>query len=140
MRTQIRAGSSTTTMRLDPPELGMLRLRMELRDETLRLDVDAQSRAAQRLLSEHIDALRDGLAAAGIHLQQVEIRASESNAGSGASTPWQPDTSARQQHRDDEATDGRSGAGSQGGERRDDSARGDRVWTLVADSRVNVVA
>lgn len=71
---QIGRQRSVATLRLDPPELGSLRLRMDLRRDQLTLDVETQTHAARRLLSEQIDTLRQNLEAAGIHLERIEIR------------------------------------------------------------------
>lgn len=73
VRTRIGKGHSVATLRLDPPELGTVRLRMELRDSDLSLSIDTQSDAARRLLTEHLDALRRNLEASGIHLDRVDI-------------------------------------------------------------------
>jgi len=75
IRTQIGAQRSTATLRLEPPELGSIRLRMDLRGDRLTLEVQTETSAAQRLLSEQLDALRRSLEAGGIQLERVEIRA-----------------------------------------------------------------
>ncbi len=68
---------SVATLRLDPPELGMMRMRMELQQNQLTLTVDTQTSQARRLLTEQLDALRQGLEAAGVRLERVEIRTME---------------------------------------------------------------
>lgn len=65
---------SRTTLRLDPPEIGMIRMHMDLQKDRLLLRIDTQTEVAHRLLSEDIDALRQGLAQWGIHLEKVEMR------------------------------------------------------------------
>jgi flagellar hook-length control protein FliK len=74
IRSHAAAGRSSATIRLDPPELGTLRLRMELEQDALRLRIETQSVVAHRLLSDELDSLRRGLEAAGLHLERVEIR------------------------------------------------------------------
>jgi flagellar hook-length control protein FliK len=74
INTRISKDRSVATLRLDPPELGTVRLRMDLRDSDLSLTIDTQTAAARRLLSEHLDTLRRSLETAGIHLDHVEIR------------------------------------------------------------------
>lgn len=73
---QARIGKdrAVTTLRLDPPELGTIRLHMDLRQEQLLLRVETQTPEAQRLLSGELDTLRRSLEAAGIHLERVEVR------------------------------------------------------------------
>ncbi|HOO16015.1 MAG: flagellar hook-length control protein FliK [Phycisphaerae bacterium] len=74
LRAQISHNRSQTTLQLDPPELGKIRLHLGLRDDTLTLRVEPQTQVAYRLLYEHLDSLRDGLHASGVHLEHVEIR------------------------------------------------------------------
>lgn len=64
---------STTVIRLDPPELGLLRLEMDLRKNAMTLRVKAETDAARDLLRGELDLLRNGLQASGIRLEQVEI-------------------------------------------------------------------
>ena len=71
---QINERSARTVMRLDPPELGSLRLYMDLRDETLSLRVQTSTGVAHRLLSEDVERLRRGLEASGIRLERIEIQ------------------------------------------------------------------
>jgi flagellar hook-length control protein FliK len=77
IRARLASGRSVTTLRLEPPELGTVRLRMDLRNDQLSLAVEAETPAARRLLSEQIDSLRRNLEASGIHLERVEIRTPE---------------------------------------------------------------
>jgi flagellar hook-length control protein FliK len=74
IRTQIGKERSTATLRLEPPELGTLRLRMDLHKQELSLRVDTHTPLAHRLLSEHVASLREGLEASGIQLERIEIR------------------------------------------------------------------
>lgn len=68
---------SVTTLQLDPPELGRLRLRMDLQNERLALRIDAETDAARGLLLEQTDTLRRSLEAAGIQLERIEVRVPE---------------------------------------------------------------
>jgi len=68
---------SVATLGLAPPELGKLRIRMDMHAERLALRIDAETEAARRLLAEQLDALRRGLEATGVQLERVEVRALE---------------------------------------------------------------
>ncbi len=105
---------SVATLRLNPPELGSLRLRLDLRNDQLALQVDAETPAAQRLLFEQLDTLRRSLEASGIQLEHVEVRAPAAVTHEPAQpeTPPQPDVWA--QHQDGQ---GRSESESAGGGR-----------------------
>jgi flagellar hook-length control protein FliK len=74
VQTRIGKDRSVTTLRLDPPELGTLRIHLDLRQNQLTLQVDTQTPTARRLLEEQLDTLRRNLEAAGIHLERIEIR------------------------------------------------------------------
>jgi flagellar hook-length control protein FliK len=65
---------SIATLLLDPPELGNVRLHMDLRKDALTLRMDTQTHVAHRLLTQELDSLRHGLESAGIHLERVEVR------------------------------------------------------------------
>lgn len=78
---------SVTTLRLDPPELGKLTLRLELQGDMLQLEVEAATPAARRLLSEQTDVLRHSLEAAGIRLERVDVRLQETVADQPLADP-----------------------------------------------------
>lgn len=80
MQIQLGRGRATATLRLDPPDLGKIKLQMDLRDTQLGVRMVTETEAARRLLSEQMDTLRRGLEAAGIQLERVELRVAESNA------------------------------------------------------------
>jgi flagellar hook-length control protein FliK len=77
VRTRIGKDRSVATLRLDPPELGTVRLRMDLRQDQLTLLIETQSQRARHLLREHMDVLRSNLESAGVRLENVELRAVE---------------------------------------------------------------
>jgi flagellar hook-length control protein FliK len=80
---------SHTVMRLAPPELGSLRLQMDLRGVALTLRIDTATEMAHRLLSEDLDKLRHGLEASGIQLERVEVRPPAQPPQAGEHGGWQ---------------------------------------------------
>jgi flagellar hook-length control protein FliK len=74
VRSHMSARHSHTVLRLDPPELGSLRLQMDLRGVALTLRIDTTTELAHRLLSDDVDKLRHGLESSGIQLERVEVR------------------------------------------------------------------
>ncbi len=74
VQAQLAGKRAAATLRLDPPELGTLRLHLDLRNDQLTLLVDTQTAAAQRLLETQLDRLRRDLDAVGIQLRHVEVR------------------------------------------------------------------
>ena len=77
IRSRIGKDRSVATLHLDPPELGKIKVQMDLRHELLSLRIDAETEAARRLLSDQLDALRRSLEATGIQLERVEVRVPE---------------------------------------------------------------
>jgi flagellar hook-length control protein FliK len=75
LHTRIGKERSVATLRLDPPELGTIRLRMDLRNDQLSLEVETHTAAAQQLLADQAETLRRSLEVSGIHLERLEIRA-----------------------------------------------------------------
>lgn len=90
LQSRIEKDRATATLRLDPPELGTVRLHMDLRQDALALRIDADNPAARDLLRDQLDALRRNLETAGIRLEQVEVRGPEA-------VPTGLDTNAAQQ-------------------------------------------
>lgn len=142
VRREIREGGSSTVVRLNPPELGMLRLQMDLRGDALTLQVQTDTPLAHHLLSREIKTLRDGLDAAGVTLERVEIRPpgataapEPQNAGGDPQTGW---SGAQAQQRDANRDD----AGTRWFETpRLDASREDETETSsAAETRVNVLA
>jgi len=68
------ARNVSTVMRLDPPELGRIRLEMHLRDRTLLLCIEPESEVAHRLLTHDLSRLRHGLEAAGLNVERIDVR------------------------------------------------------------------
>ena len=115
MQSRVGREHSVATLRLDPPELGMIRLHMHLRAEQVSLRVEASTPAARRLLLDDLDALRRGLEAAGLRLESVDVRlvardAAEtpgpsSHAGQSQTHPDSPDRRGDQAPPDAPTTD-----------------------------------
>ncbi|MEW6252694.1 MAG: flagellar hook-length control protein FliK [Planctomycetota bacterium] len=74
VHTRIGQERSVATLRLDPPELGTVRLHIDLRGEQLGLLIETQTPAARRVLEDELETLRRGLAASGIQLERVALR------------------------------------------------------------------
>lgn len=66
-------GRHQATLRLDPPELGQVNIRIDLKHEGLSLQVQAQSRDVARLLESRLTDLRDALATHGIRIERTDV-------------------------------------------------------------------
>lgn len=148
IHTRLDKNRSVATLRLDPPELGTVKLRMDLRDHDLSLSVDAETVAARRLLAEHLDALRRNLEASGIHLEHVEIRVpAATNETRDTGLPQQPDLPPRDfgssTRRDPEfagADDGQQGSNAHADPTGESSPIAAVTLEPAAESLVNVLA
>lgn len=115
LQSRVGREQSVATLRLDPPELGMIRLHMHLRAEQVSLRVEATTPAARRLLLDDLDALRRGLEAAGLRLESVDVRlvardapespGPTSHAGQSQTHPDSPDRQGDQAPPDTPTTD-----------------------------------
>lgn len=139
---------SVATLRLDPPELGTVRVHMDLRHENLAVRVETQTPAAQRLLAEHIETLRQGLEAAGIQLDRIEVRAPAAADGTGPRSQ-SPDVPLGDGHTATPRDTHSAGGGGRGGTEsppgewsEEESPATDRWWTAepAAESLVNIWA
>lgn len=91
VRSQIGREHARVTLRLDPPELGTVRLQMDLHKDTLVLRIETHTPLAHRLLSEQIESLRQGLESTGIQLERVEVRPPTAADAHNADLPPEPD-------------------------------------------------
>jgi len=114
IQTRVGKDHSTATLRLDPPELGSLRIQLDLCDDELTVQMEARSDAARRVLAEQLDALRQGLESAGLHVAHVELRVAAAPQAelAGDATPqnaWTGAQDASPQSRDQSAADHEAG-------------------------------
>ena len=74
VRHSLRHGISRTTLRLDAPLIGKLRIDIELQGSALNLRFEPTHELAQRLLNREADQLAAALRQAGLDPQRIEIR------------------------------------------------------------------
>lgn len=143
IHSQIGRDRARATLRLDPPELGTVRLRMDLRKEALTLRIETQTPLAHRLLTEHVESLRQGLEAAGLRLEHVEIRPPAANPNAGHPDPTAHDAGGRagQERPADPETEhpAHQGTDARAGEPHEPPARSTQVEP-AAESLVNILA
>ena len=85
MRASISRGGSRVSLQLDPPELGHLRVQMQIRGAEVIARFETQTDTARLWLEQSIGQLRDGLSSGGMRLVEatVETHGSESEAPGG---------------------------------------------------------
>lgn len=139
----LNAGGRThATLRLDPPNLGTLKLHLNLEKDRLTVHMQPDNAAAHEMLSRHIDELRARLAAGGLTLTQVQIAPPlPPTDGQGATAFSQPQAQGGRQ--------GGQAAAERRAERVEDAAPvaesgaspvGGTSIRSAAESRVNLVA
>lgn len=73
MRFSIRRGMSQISMELDPPELGRVTLRMQMRAGVMSAALQTETVEARHLLTTGVEQLRRNLAAHGIELESFDV-------------------------------------------------------------------
>ncbi|MBN1766796.1 MAG: flagellar hook-length control protein FliK [Sedimentisphaerales bacterium] len=158
-RTTISRGVSTIQLRLDPPELGTLRIEIRHSSAGLTLQLQASSQKAQELLQQQSGHLRTALEAQGFQNTQIEVQlrlnlqngqhtsGSEQNHGQGQHNFQEQFQQDRPGQEQDQAgqdrytpSDSRENeSGSLGGEfTRPAPAQTDRQWREMVFSSVDV--
>ena len=67
------SGRHQVTMQLDPPELGQLKLQIQMNAHGLSLRVDAQTHAVARIIESRLTELSDALAIHGIRVDRAQV-------------------------------------------------------------------
>jgi flagellar hook-length control protein FliK len=93
LRAAVNQRGGTVTLRLNPPELGEVRIRLELNQTTVRASIDTASESVRTLLQQHANQLHSALASHGLTVEQLQVQT-------------QPDLSGRQDR--SASDDGRS--------------------------------
>ena len=109
----------TLTMRLDPPNLGQITLRMSVIDATVRTEIIAQNQAARQLLDRSIDVLRMTLESRGLQVERLAVSAPASQAETGGT---RTESQGQQAPGDGADEDARDAAGGESRGRRDREA------------------
>lgn len=66
-------GRHQVTLRLEPPELGQLRVQIRMQQQAMTMQVDADSPAVARLIESRLADLRDALAMHGIRMDRTDV-------------------------------------------------------------------
>ena len=74
-------------LRLSPPELGSLRLHVELHDGVMSARIEAETREAQQVISENLIVLRDRLAEQNIRIERFDVDLFNSGRQGGGQAP-----------------------------------------------------
>lgn len=67
-------GDQVVTLQLKPPELGTVRIKMDIKDHTLRLSMTAEHHSVKELLLNNINELKEALVQHGVKLEKVDVQ------------------------------------------------------------------
>gem|GEM_PF-5035744 len=79
VQTLLERGERQATLRLNPPELGRVHIRLELQDGRLHLAIRTEHLETGRLIDQRLTELRQGLEGRGLHLGDVRVQAESLN-------------------------------------------------------------
>ena len=144
VRGQLLPNGGDVAMRLDPPELGVLQIRMEVRDGTVTASFQAENAQAADLLTQGMTRLKQSLERAGIMVDRLSVQMTGPVERSGN------DRSAGDQASRDSSRDGggqRGGFDGGAGGYGDDSARRqsqrdrafDAAWRAINGDPIDIL-
>jgi chemotaxis protein MotD len=111
----------TMMMRLDPPSIGELAVRMTVIDGAVRAEMTASTDTARLLLERSLDALRSTLESRGLRVERLAVQGPASGAeATNLRSDGQQQGSAFQGSADDRGDDGQDAAGRESRGRHDD--------------------
>ena len=70
----ILRGDQMVTLQLKPPDLGTVRIEMDIKDHTLRLSMTAEHHSVKELLLNNIHELKEALVQHGVKLEKVDVQ------------------------------------------------------------------
>jgi flagellar hook-length control protein FliK len=84
VRTQLLPGGGSMQIRLDPPELGALKVMVEMRDGVMTATFQTSSDEATRLLSHSLNQLKHVLEGQGVSIERLQVQQAPKNEQSRA--------------------------------------------------------
>jgi len=73
VRTMVGRNESSLEMRLNPPELGSVRLTMTMKEGELRMAMQTTTESARQVIAQHLDGLRATLVQQGYDVARLEV-------------------------------------------------------------------
>ncbi|RLB27917.1 MAG: hypothetical protein DRH11_17985, partial [Deltaproteobacteria bacterium] len=71
-------GKRTLKLRVKPPELGVIKVEMDVKDNNMKLGMIAENGTVKDLLLAHVHELRETLMNQGLKLERVEVQINQS--------------------------------------------------------------
>lgn len=91
LRTAVNQGGGTVTLRLNPPELGLVRIQMEVQDGVVSAKFTTEHESVRHLLNQQMGQLREALQRQGLSIDRLDVQtqATPSTNGSGQASNQQ---------------------------------------------------
>lgn len=70
----ILRGDKVIRFQLKPPDLGFVRVEMDIKDNVLKLGLIAEHRSVKEMMLSHVQELKEALAQQGVKLERVEVQ------------------------------------------------------------------
>lgn len=126
LRSVVNQRGGSVTLRLSPPELGALRVQVQLNNGVVRAQIDAGNTAVRSLLQQQLSTLRTALESHGLTVQHLEVNAPlTTHAGHHANLQQDHADDGRSRGQFQQQGSGGSGAGGSGaGDQPGDQSQG----------------
>ena len=107
----VNQNGGSVTLRLQPPELGFVRVQLEINDGSVRAAFQAEQPAVRTLLSQQMSQLRQALQSHGLQVDRLDVQTMQS----------EDNSTNTESNSDDVADDGRSRGSFEDANRQDDA-------------------
>jgi len=78
-----RLETSSVNLKLNPQELGELRMEIKVEHDNVKAHIVAQSPHAQEMIDRHVSRLREALEQQGLHLNEIEVTVADNDNAAG---------------------------------------------------------
>jgi flagellar hook-length control protein FliK len=120
MQSALSQGGGSVTLRLQPPDLGMVRVQMQVQDGVVRAQLTAEHDSVRDLLNQQLGHLRTALESHGLTVDRLDVqtapRAPGSTLGGQQSEQAPQDGRSRGQYTRQDTGGGQNNAGQSGGQ------------------------
>ncbi len=118
-QTGLRQQGGSVTLRLMPPEMGVVRVHMQISDGIVRAQFATDTQQARQLLQQHMESLRQGLERQGLTVERLNVQTMPPSSGSASGGTHERDGTG--QHDSDGRSRGQHGGPPQQGRDRQGS-------------------
>ena len=79
LRTVVQQKGGNITIRLNPPELGTMRIQVQIEGSAVRAQFDVSTEAVRTLLQQQISQLKESLQQHGLNVDQLQVQTTSSS-------------------------------------------------------------